>query len=353
MCYFAAMHESPQTFTIDAIDKDARLDVFLTRVTGRSRSQIQKLIKARGVTVNGNVERVVHRFLGVGDMVEVKAALDNPSVSSDETPPLGKGRKESRIGDSRCFPLLTKEGCPELVEGRGGDLVDLTILFEDEHIIVLNKHAGVLVHPVEGADEPTLMDALIAHDPKIALVGDDPVHRAGIVHRLDRMVSGVIVAAKTPEAFTSLKQQWKDRTVEKRYRALVNGQLEKTHDTITFRIARSPQAGRMVARPSSQEGRDARTDYTVTQRYANATEVDILLHTGRPHQIRAHFHALGHPVVGDPLYTIRNQKRLAFDRLWLHSYRLGFDHPVTHERMVFDAPLPAELTAFIEMLHRL
>ena len=321
------MDISPQTFTVDAIDKDVRLDVFLTRITGQSRSQIQKQIKARGVTVNGKVECVVHRFLDVGDAVEVTASLDHlPS------------------------PILSSP----TVETRSiASLQDLNILFEDNDVIILNKPAGVLVHPTEGSNGPTLMDALIAHDPKIASVGDDPVHRAGIVHRLDRMVSGVLVVAKTPEAFTSLKQQWKNRTVEKRYRALVNGQLDKTHDTIIFRIARSPQAGRMVARPSSQEGRDARTDYTVTQRYANATDVDILLHTGRPHQIRTHFHALGHPVVGDPLYTIRNQKRLAFDRLWLHAYRLAFDHPVTHERMTFDAPVPDALTALTNTLHKI
>ncbi|HBU27612.1 TPA: RNA pseudouridine synthase [Candidatus Uhrbacteria bacterium] len=320
------MESTVGQFTIDRIDHNARLDVFLARVCHISRSKVQKYIKQSGVEINNETTYVPHAFLETGDVVEV-ADVRFP-YQKDET-----------ITD--VDPMEKK-----------GELPQLDILFEDENVIVLNKAAGVLVHPTPSSNEYTLMDALIEHTPGIAEVGDKPEERAGIVHRLDRMTSGVMIAAKTQEAFDDLKHKFQKRFVYKKYRALVAGSLQKDYDTVLFKIVRSKSAGRMVARPESQEGKEASTDYEVIQRYANATEVDVDLHTGRTHQIRAHFHALGNPVVGDPLYVIKSVKQIPFPRLWLHAYQLTLALPGKHEARTFTVPLPPELTELTDRLHK-
>ncbi|PIR47255.1 hypothetical protein COV06_04175 [Candidatus Uhrbacteria bacterium CG10_big_fil_rev_8_21_14_0_10_50_16] len=314
-------------FTIDAIDKDARLDVFLARVGETSRAKVQKYIKQSGVEINEDTTYVPHEFLQVGDVVEV-ADMRFP-YEKDET-----------VTDAD--PMEKK-----------GTLPTLNILFENDDVIVLNKAAGVLVHPTPSSNEYSLMDALVDYVPAMATVGDKPEERAGIVHRLDRMTSGVMIAAKNQEAFLDLKHKFQKRFVYKKYRALVAGSLQKDYDTVLFKIIRSKSAGRMVARPESQEGKDASTDYEVIQRYANATEVDVDLHTGRTHQIRAHFHALGNPVVGDPLYVIKSVKQIPFPRLWLHAYQLTLALPGETEARTFDAPIPPELTELTDRLHKI
>ena len=320
------MSDQRATFTIDAIDNGARLDVFLARQGDTSRSKIQKYVKQTGVLVNGERTHVPHAFLQTDDTVLVE----------DTHYPFQKATDDAPVAPTE----------------KTGDMPELNILFENDDVIVVHKAAGVLVHPTKSSSEYTLMDALVEHAPGMATVGDKPQERAGIVHRLDRMTSGVMIAAKTQEAFEDLKRKFQKRYVYKKYRALVHGQLQKDHETIQLKIARSKSAGRMVARPESQEGKEAITDYNVLQRYANASEVDVDLHTGRTHQIRVHFHALGHPIVGDPLYTIKSVKQIPFPRLWLHAYELTLALPGEQEARTFSAPLPAALTELTDRLHK-
>lgn len=320
------MSDHTAQFEIDAIDNGARLDHFLVKQSDVSRSKIQKYIKQTGVEINGLMNCVPHTFLQTGDVVKV----------DDTRYPYHKEEAE--------------EGADPME--KTGEMPTLNILFENDDVIVVNKDAGVLVHPTQSSNEYTLMDALVAHAPEMATVGDKPEERAGIVHRLDRMTSGVMIAAKTQSAFEDLKHKFQKRFVYKKYRALVLGSVQKDHETIQLKIARSKSAGRMVARPGSQEGKEAITEYQVLQRYANATEVDVDIHTGRTHQIRAHFHALGNPVVGDPLYTIKSVKGIPFPRLWLHAYELKLALPGEHEARSFQVPIPTELTDLTDKLHK-
>lgn len=322
-----------QKHTVDTIDNKKRLDVFLASICDTSRSKIAKYIKKVGVSINGEVTNVPHKFLETDDVVDVPKSFEVP--------------KEEVVAESDSSTT------PSNSPFKGGEsLPELDILYENKDVIVVNKKAGVLVHPTESSDEATLMDALIAYDKNIATVGDKPKERAGIVHRLDRLTSGVMIIARNQKAFEDLKKKFQKRFVHKKYKALVNGSLEHDYETITLKIARNKKQGRMVARPESQEGRDAVTGYEVLQRYANATEIDIDLHTGRTHQIRVHLHALGHPVVGDTLYKIKSQKTIPFPRLWLHAYRLELALPGANEASVFESPLPQELKDLTNQLHK-
>ncbi|TAK04075.1 RluA family pseudouridine synthase [Patescibacteria group bacterium] len=230
-------------------------------------------------------------------------------------------------------------------------LPELDILFEDDSLLVVNKPAGLLVHEAHPGDlSPTLADAAAKHAPKIRKVGEAGRH--GIVHRLDKDVSGVIAIPKTQEMFEFLKAAFTNRELGKEYVALVYGKLPKDHDRITFKIARSKSKGRMVARPESQEGKDAVTEYEVIARYKTVTLVKVTIETGRTHQIRTHFRAIDHPVVGDTLYfkkRMKNIRPIEMDRLFLHARRLEIPLP-DGTRKAFKAPLPAELEAVLKTL---
>lgn len=338
-------------FTIDSFDAGTRLDVFLTRQISDSRSRVQKMIKEGHVMLNGTEECVPHRALKTGDQIEIVPESASAHREFQASRPKGRGYLPPISSVAAGFsPRSAKEWLLNLF--RPQKHITLDILFENDDVLVINKRAGALVHPNENSHEDTVMHAAIRHDRRIAKVGDTPKNRAGIVHRLDRMASGVLIIAKTQSAFTSLKAQFQNRAVKKRYRALVEGSLDNDVGTVARKIARSQKQGRMVARPSSQEGKDAVTHYTVRQRYANATELDVEIETGRTHQIRVHMHSMGHPIVGDSLYAIRNQKRIPFDRLWLHAESLTIQLPHETEPRTFTAPFPKELTELTARLHR-
>jgi len=322
-----------EEITVDSFDHKKRLDIFLTSVSGESRSRIQKFIKQKGVLVNGKPIAVPHRFLEEGDVIQIPENYDIDKESPLNTKVDHGQFKRRPLKDSEILPL--------------------DVIFENDDVIVINKPAGVLVHPTESSEEPTIMDSAILHFPAIAEVGDRPEARAGIVHRLDRMVSGVMILAKTQDSFNDLKFKFQKRFVRKKYLTLVNGQLERDFDTLTFRIARSKKLGRMVARPESQEGKEATTMYETLRKFANATLLDVDLHTGRTHQIRVHMHAIGHPVVGDDLYGIAGQKTIRFPRLWLHSNELTIALPGESEARLFVAELPAELSKLTDSLHEI
>lgn len=288
-----------------------RLDIALSRALGVSRAKAQRAIKDGRVFVNGEVSDA-HNLVDT-----------SKTVTMDES-------------------TFVKQP-------RSGELPALDILYEDADVIVVNKPSGVLVHPTETSNEFTLVDAVLHARPDVATVGDNSA-RAGIVHRLDKEASGVLIIAKTNAAFAFLKQAFADRLTTKRYTVLVTGKVADDSGTINFPIARSTTHARMAARPLSQEGKDAVTHYEVLTRYANATLLDVHIETGRTHQIRAHFFALGNPVAGDTLYVQRGIKPMPLGRLFLHARELTIPLP-SGETKTFTAPLPQELQNALTTLH--
>ncbi len=296
-------------------DEGTRVDLFLSKHSDFSRAQIQKLIKTGSVLLN---------------------AL--PCKPNDRL----------KADDRVTLPELETAHPPV----RTGEIPLLNILFENEDLLVIHKPAGLVIHSFDGyTGGPTIVDALLERDPKIAEVGDDP-SRPGIVHRLDKDVSGLMVIAKNETTFRALKSQFQNRSVYKEYIALVYGSLPKDHDVIDLKIARSRARGRMVARPSSQEGKEAKTEYSVERRYKKHTLAHVVLHTGRTHQIRVHFRAIDHPIVGDKLYKksyMKYIRPLELDRIFLHAYKLRIRLMDGTERTFVD-PLPKELEYILKQL---
>lgn len=298
-----------QKFTVQGEFVDERLDKFLVAKLGVVRNQIQHLIRDRFVTVNGKVASV-HQWLHEGDMVVVS---EKPKQSV---------------------------AIPELI-----------IVAETDDYIVVNKPVGVLVHPANNSPFPRLTDALLQHFPDIKNVGDP--ERPGIVHRLDRDVSGLLVVAKNQAMFDFLKNQFKEKQVTKFYTGLVEGAVEEDAGEIKFPISRSKTfKGRMAARPSGQEGKEAETHFEVIKRFPHLTLVELQPITGRMHQLRVHMKAFGHPLVGDTLYGRRIQGKSAeqpIDRIFLQATKLAFND-MTGERQLFTLPLDEKLSAFLKQL---
>ena len=294
--------------TVDADRHRQRLDVFLSEtVEGLTRSQAKKRIETGDVTVNGK-PAAVHRFLNEGDIVEMK--------------PLS-----AVVSDTR----RTVAAAP-----RRESVMAMRIIAETPSWLVAFKPAGVLMHPTSKGETDTFIDAVIAHAPEVAKVGEDPAE-PGIVSRLDRDVSGLVVVAKTQDAYEDLKRQFKTRKVDKTYLALVYGDVPQVEGDLKFRIGRSTTKARMAAMPKeSNEGRAAWTHYAVEERLNGAALLTLHILTGRSHQIRAHLFAFNHPVIGDPLYAPRSAKRnITAPRLMLESIALEFDDPETGERKSF------------------
>jgi 23S rRNA pseudouridine1911/1915/1917 synthase len=213
-------------------------------------------------------------------------------------------------------------------------MLPLPIIFEDDTLLVIEKPSGLLVHPAEGHEPDTLLRYL-------ETLGKHP----HLIHRLDQLASGLMVVAKNPIAAEHLKAQFKTHTITKEYSILVHSKLPRDEGSVTFSIMRSKHNARMAAVPEGQ-GRAARSDYIVSGRTARYTLVTVKTFTGRTHQIRAHFFALGYPVVGDPLYQTKRYKDDA-PRLFLHAKTLGFQHPVTGKYMEFKSALPIELEQYL------
>jgi 23S rRNA pseudouridine1911/1915/1917 synthase len=216
----------------------------------------------------------------------------------------------------------------------------LSIVYEDEALAVIDKPAGLVVHPGSGHWDGTLANALLHHSPQLARVP-----RAGIVHRLDKDTSGLLVVAKTPTAQTDLVRQLQARTVRREYLALVHGPVARD-GSIDAPIARHPVKRTSMAVVSS--GKPAVTHYEVRERFAHCTLLACRLETGRTHQIRVHLAALHHPLVGDPTYGRR--RGVTFHRQALHAWRLGLVHPLTRKPIVWRSPLPQDLAALLESL---
>ncbi len=287
-----------------------RLDVFLANKISRlSRSKIQDLIENGGVTVCGRTAKPSYQ-LRTGDDIIISYSLAEKSV--------------------KLFPQN----------------IPLNIIYQDNSILVINKRAGIVVHPGAGNPSSTMANALIYHFPELRNVG--PENRPGIVHRLDKETSGVIVIARNQDAYFYLKQQFKQRKVDKNYIGLVWGCISETEGELTWSIGRHVRNGaRMSVRTTKP--RIARTFYWVKKRYDKFTLLDIKPITGRTHQIRVHFATAGHPLVGDNRYGKKKDTSRA-PRLCLHASTIAFAHPETGMRLDFAAPLPKDLEKFIKSL---
>jgi 23S rRNA pseudouridine1911/1915/1917 synthase len=291
----------------------ARLDRWLTdRLPALSRARLQALIESGHVRVDGKTPKAARR-LQAGETVEI------------EIP-----------------PPAPEELVPEPSA--------LQILYEDEHVLVLDKPAGLVVHPGAGHARGTLAAALLAHAPEIAGVGGP--RRPGIVHRLDKDTSGLLVAAKTKAAYDSLVAQLGSRAVTRRYLAIVHGRVRAESGVVDRPIGRHPHDRVKMAVRSAGQGKRAVTRYRVLERFAHFTLLEAALETGRTHQIRVHMASLGHPVAGDDVYGGRRRPPLPapLDGLALHAAALAFIHPVTGRPVELTSPLPARMERLLAHL---
>jgi 23S rRNA pseudouridine1911/1915/1917 synthase len=317
------MAEETQSAVVGEASAGMRLDVFLAgAVEDASRSVLQKLIKDHRVTVNGQVVKRPSRTLSEGDAVSV-AIPPPPTVD------------------------LTPQAIP------------LDIAFEDAHLVVVNKPAGLVVHPAPGHYEGTLVHALLHHCRGFAPGGSAP-ERPGIVHRLDRDTSGLLVVAKTPDAFAHLGQQVRDHAFDRRYVALVRGEFPEDAGRIVANVGRST-ADRKKMSVTGVRGKEAVTRFEVLERFGVASLVALQLETGRTHQIRVHLRFAGRQVLGDPAYGVTDfthwdvpeDVKTALAGLHgqaLHAERLGFTHPATGEMVSFTAPPPPDFQAALDAL---
>ncbi|GAA4643121.1 RluA family pseudouridine synthase [Pontixanthobacter gangjinensis] len=237
--------------------------------------------------------------------------------------------------------------------------IPLDIAFEDEHLIVVNKPAGMVVHPAAGNHENTLVNALL-HHCRGQLSGIGGVARPGIVHRIDKDTSGLLVVAKSTAAHEGLAKQFADHTISRRYIAVCNGHPAPTSGTIEGVIGRSSGNRKKMAvlEEDSSRGKHAITHYTTKRVLSNSSVIECRLETGRTHQVRVHFASIGHALLGDPLYGRTTAplrpilQRLRFVRQALHAASLGFDHPVTGEKVEFHAELPDDMRELIDQTAR-
>ena len=234
--------------------------------------------------------------------------------------------------------------------------VPLAILFEDRDLIIIDKAPGLVVHPAPGHDSGTIVHGLLHHCPDLEGIGGEL--RPGIVHRLDRDTSGILVVAKNGPALAGLAAQFKARTVRKRYLALVHGEVKRDFGSISLPIGRHPTDRKRMS-TISKSGKPAETRWKVRERYTGATLLDVDLMTGRTHQIRVHCAAIRHPVIGDPVYGGRPDRHLppqVFDilkspsRQMLHAQRIGFKHPRTDLPLSFQSPPPSDMRRLIQHL---
>lgn len=272
-----------------------------------SRSQIKQLLDGGNITVNGKTEKAKYKVKS-GDVI----SLEEPETKTLE---------------------LRPENIP------------LDIVYEDDDVIVVNKPQGMVVHPAPGHDEHTLVNALLYHCPLSTING---TFRPGIVHRIDKDTSGLLMVAKNDKAHRFLAKQLKDKTNIREYVALVHGRIAEDEGTINAPIGRSLKDRKKQA--VVKDGRNAVTHFEVLKRYRDYTFVKCILETGRTHQIRVHMKYIGHPLVGDPLYGPK--KTIKGNGQFLHAGKLGFVHPTTGKLLVFEAPLPKIFQECLEKLDK-
>jgi 23S rRNA pseudouridine1911/1915/1917 synthase len=293
-----------------------RLDRVVAMLAGISRARAGDLVDSGEVTVDGRCETHRSRRVDAGAVVEFRLP-----EAGDAAP----------VGDSD---------------------VPLAVVYEDTDIVVVDKPAGMVVHPGAGQADGTLVHGLLARYPEIASVGDP--QRPGIVHRLDKGTSGLLLIARSPQAYNGLVSMLASHEIERRYRALVWGRMEVPSGAIDAPIGRSAQDRTRMA--VTARGRPALTRYHVRNRFENpvvVTELECAPVTGRTHQIRVHLASIGHPIVGDARYggsQARRRSGLDVHRPWLHAEYVALEHPVTRQRLSFESPLPQDLVAVLDQL---
>jgi 23S rRNA pseudouridine1911/1915/1917 synthase len=287
-----------------------RLDRYLQhRLGDLSRTAVQRLIEAGAILVNGKQARPGYT-LRAGDLVRVlTTSLERPVAARP-----------------RALPL--------------------DIVYEDEDLLVVNKAPGVVVHPAPGHLEDTLVNALLAYRPELRGVGS--AERPGIVHRLDKDTSGLLLVARHARALAALTEQMRLRQIRKRYLALVEGQVALDQGSIEAPIGRDARHRHQMT-ITTRGSREARSHFRVLRRFARHTLLLVELETGRTHQIRVHLQAIGHPVAGDPIYGHGSQRRLpGLERQFLHAYQLLLHHPVSGQPLDLEAPLPPDLERVLQ-----
>jgi 23S rRNA pseudouridine1911/1915/1917 synthase len=296
-------------------DRGLRLDVFLAqRLENLTRSQIQLLNRSGGIRIEGRPDKAGYRIRG-GEIIEVDLDALQP------------------------VPLKPEQ-------------IQLQIYYEDQDIAVIEKSAGLVVHPGSGTGKTTVVHGLLFHFQQLSDAGG--ATRPGIVHRLDKKTSGLLVVAKNNLAHASLSKAFHDRTVEKTYVALVHGKPRTQMGTIELSVGRHPSIRTRMTTGSSR-GRTAFTEYRILEELRGFTLLEVRIKTGRTHQIRVHMSAIGHPVVGDDVYGERSYNEFTkkfgpFDRYFLHAASLRFNHPTTGEVLEFHSALPPELQKLLQSI---
>lgn len=276
-----------------------RIDQYLSSaLNDLSRSYIQKLIGDGQIKVNGEISTSKKRLVLKDDMIEVN------------------------IPDPELLKIVAED-------------IPLDIIYEDDDLIIVNKPQGMVVHPAPGNYSGTLVNALMYTAERLSSING--VIRPGIVHRIDKDTSGLLMVAKNDKAHEWLANQLKEKTTIREYMAIVNGVINKEGGTIDQPLARHPQDRKKIA--IARDGRHAVTHYEVVERYKYHTLIRVRLETGRTHQIRVHMASIGYPILGDPIYGVKSE-RVKHEGQALHAQKIGFIHPTTHELMVFESELP-------------
>lgn len=286
-----------------------RIDAYLREKTELSRSRISDLILGGALSVNGKEQL-------------------KPSFKVD-----AQQKINLRVPETQAVDIVPQD-------------IPLDILYQDQDIVVVNKPCGMVVHPAAGNEDGTLVNALLYHIHDLSGIGGEM--RPGIVHRLDKDTSGLILIAKNDKAHTAMSEQFKSRSMEKHYRAVAYGHFSEDCGLIDAPIARHPVDRKKMAVVAN--GKPSQTQWQVIERLRGATYLDVHLLTGRTHQIRVHMQSIGHPLLGDPIYAPNIKTAVRIPRLMLHAYSLEFTHPSTQQRMHIEAPLPE---AYIQTLHKL
>jgi len=310
----------PESFIVESPVTSPRLDRLLqARFPARSRVELQRLLAEGCILVNEASAKPSHRPRA-GDRIEIRWPVPKPA-------------------------------------GVVPQAIPIQVLFEDDDLLVINKSPDLVVHPAHGHADGTLVNALL-HHCQGSLSGVGGVERPGIVHRLDLETSGCLVVAKNDESHRGLQEQFAARTVEKIYHAILCGDLQPPVGEVRAAIARHPSHRKRMAVTTPGKGRAAWTSYRRLESLRHATYVEAVLHTGRTHQIRVHFQHLGFPLVGDSVYGVKPNARLAAEtgysapRQMLHARKLGFHHPRTGAWRDYDAPLPPDFIAALTALRR-
>jgi 23S rRNA pseudouridine1911/1915/1917 synthase len=299
---------------VEETAKNNRLDVWLSQeISDLSRSRLQSLIEKGHVTINDQICQSKKELVKKGDRVSVT------------------------IPDAEPLDLKPEE-------------IPLDILYEDQYLIIINKPAGLVVHPAPGHHDGTLVNALLAHCPLAEIGG---VQRPGIVHRLDKDTSGAIVIAKTDIAHQNLQAQLKAKTARREYLGIVYGSPKTETGSINLPIGRHPvDRKKMAIIPEEKGGRIAITHWQIKERLGNYTLIHYQLETGRTHQIRVHSTHIGHPLVGDPVYSSHHSLGVKLPGQALHAWKLTLQHPITGDIINAIAPLPEKFITLLEILRK-